>query len=93
MSLRRAVLTLASLTALVGLAGCEQSAPDEVGVCWHMVPGKDGKPTFNRLADHVPNLETCAMKLEVMRLNFLRIGGTHTEIAGAAGRRLCLPAL
>jgi hypothetical protein len=83
MSLRRAVLTLASLAALATLSGCEQPAPDEVGVCWHLVPGKDGKPTYNRLADNVPNLETCAMKLEVMRLRFLRAGGSRTEIAGA----------
>jgi hypothetical protein len=48
-----------------------------------MVLTKDGNAHYNRLADKVPNLETCAMKLEVMRLQFLRAGGSRTEVQGA----------
>ena len=61
-------LVLLLAAAAVGLAGCEAPPPDEVGVCWHMVLTKDGKAHYNRLADKVPNLETCAMKLEVCLL-------------------------
>jgi len=74
---------LALSAAALALAGCEAPPPDDAGVCWHMVLTKDGKAHYNRLADNVPNLETCAMKLEVMRLQFLRAGGSHTEIQGA----------
>lgn len=74
---------LALCAAALGLAGCEAPPPDDAGVCWHMVLTADGKAHYNRLADNVPNLETCAMKLEVMRLQFLRAGGSRTEIQGA----------
>ena len=78
-----ALVVLLSCAGLA-LGGCSsQPAPDDAGVCWHMVFAKDGKPQFNRLADKVPNIETCAMKLEVMRLQFLKVGGTHREIQGA----------
>jgi len=81
--LKASAVALVLAVASVGLAGCEQPPPDDVGVCWHMVISKDGKAHYNRLADKVPNLETCAMKLEVMRLQFLRAGGSRTEIQGA----------
>jgi hypothetical protein len=78
------LVSLALAATLAGLSGCSPPpAPDDAGVCWHMIPGKDGKPQFNRLADKVPNIETCAMKLEVMRIQFLKVGGTRREISGA----------
>ena len=81
-SFTRLVSLLMGAALLLG--GCGASpAPENPGVCWHMVFGKDGKPQFNKLADGVPNIETCAMKLEVMRLNFLKFGGSHREIQGA----------
>jgi len=82
--LRTAVLAALLVGGALALSGCDQAgAPDNAGVCWHMVVTKDGKQEFNKLADKVPNLETCAMKLEVMRLQFLKVGGSHREIQGA----------
>ncbi len=79
-----ALLVLMLATTVVGLSGCGSPAPpDDVGVCWHMVIQKNGKVRFNRLADKVANMETCAMRLEVMRLQFLRVGGSRHEIEGA----------
>jgi len=70
--------------AAVALSACGSTPPpDDVGVCWSMAIAKDGKIKFNKLADKVPNMETCAMKLEVMRLQFLRLGGSRHEIEGA----------
>ena len=85
MSAMRTLLSLTVIaTAGLCLASCDQpGAPDDAGVCWHMVTEKDGKTHFNKVADKVPNIETCAMKLEVMRLQFLKFGGTHREISGA----------
>jgi hypothetical protein len=81
--LKACVLSIVLMATAAGLAGCEAPPPDDAGVCWHMVLTKDGKAHYNRLADKVPNLETCAMKLEVMRLQFLRAGGSRTEVQGA----------
>lgn len=71
--------------AAVVLAGCAQSqeAPADRGVCWHAVQGKDGKIRFNKLADNVPSIEYCAAALERMRVKFLGLGGSATEITGA----------
>jgi len=81
---RAAFLALTLATSGLVLSGCGSPAPpDDVGVCWHMVIQKNGKVRFNRLADKVPNMETCAMRLEVMRLQFLRVGGSRHEIEGA----------
>ena len=81
------------LSAATGLglavlvAGCSPAveAPADKGVCWHMVRGKakGAKPTFNKLAADVPNLESCALDLEAIRTRFLRMGGSHTTIEGA----------
>ena len=67
------------------LASCEKPVepPGEVGICYHVVPLKDGKLRYNKLAEAVPNIETCAAKLEAMRLNFLRMGGSTQSIYGA----------
>ncbi len=74
------------LLAAAALSGCAPSitAPADSGVCWHMVEGKKGeKPVYHKVADAVPNLESCALDLEAMRTRFLRMGGGHTNIEGA----------
>jgi hypothetical protein len=67
------------------LAGCKPAveAPIDRGVCWHMVPKQGGGYTFNKLSENLPSLEYCAAALEKMRENFVRMGGSHTEITGA----------
>lgn len=79
----------ASIVAIVtslgmALAACAQRTepPGDAGVCYHVVPQKGGKLKYNRLVD-APNLETCAANLEAMRLKFLRMGGTSSDIYGA----------
>ena len=68
----------------LALAACAQRTepPGDAGVCYHVVPQKGGKLKYNRLAA-APNLETCAANLEAMRLKFLRMGGTSSDIYGA----------
>lgn len=75
----------AALLAPVGLAGCDNSPrpPGDVGVCFHYVQPKGQKPRFNVLARNVPTLEACAAQLEAMRLHFIMLGGTQTDITGA----------
>jgi hypothetical protein len=75
-----------ALVGLAGLAACKPAieAPADKGVCWHMVRGKKGEvPTYHKVADNVPNLESCALDLEAMRTRFLRMGGSHLTIDGA----------
>jgi hypothetical protein len=75
---------IAALAAL-SLCACAKQveAPTDVGVCWHVVPLTGGKVRFNRLADHQPNIETCAASLEGMRLRFLGLGGQVHDLVGA----------
>ncbi len=81
--MKRHFLTAVLLCA-AALAGCAKRTepPGTVGVCYHVVPLKDGKLRYNRLTD-APNIETCAAKLEGMRLQFLRMGGSTQNIYGA----------
>jgi hypothetical protein len=78
------ILALAAVAA--GLAGCQKRTlpPGDIGVCYH-VAGQmpDGKLKYNRLKADVPNLESCAANLEAMRVKFLRMGGSTTEMVGA----------
>ena len=75
---------IAALAATAGLAACQKETepPGDVGVCYHVVPQKDGSLKYNRLVS-VPNLEACASNLEAMRIKFLMLGGSHQEIYGA----------
>jgi hypothetical protein len=75
-----AVLTV--LIAALGACAKRTEPPGDVGVCYHVVPQKDGKLKFNKLVN-APNLETCAANLEAMRVKFLRMGGTQQDIYGA----------
>ncbi len=81
----RATLPILAAAALFTLAGCSKTleAPADAGVCWHLVKGDGGKPRFNRLADHQPDLEHCAAQLEMMRLRFRGLGLTQDEVTGA----------
>jgi len=64
----RTLLALAAALSAIGLSGCEgPSAPDQPGVCWRRMD-QGGKPRFVRLADHIANLEDCAVLLEALRL-------------------------
>ena len=68
----------------LGVAACSSStrAPDAPGVCHHVV--QDGEEVrFNVLAEDVESIEFCAARLEEMRLNFLRMGGSVSEVMGA----------
>jgi hypothetical protein len=75
-----AALTVAALV----LAACEHRTepPGTAGVCYHVVPQKDGSLKYNKLVN-TPNLETCAANLEAMRIKFLRMGGNQQDIYGA----------
>ena len=80
---RLSLLLFAASVALLG--GCTHplEAPMDRGVCWHLVKGDDGKPKFNRLADHQPDLEHCAAQLEMMRLRFGALGAGQSRVTGA----------
>ena len=71
--------------ASVLAAGCNSGVapPGDTGVCYHVVQDKAGAPKFNVLVRDIPNLETCAARLEGLRQRFLRLGGSHMNIMGA----------
>jgi hypothetical protein len=80
-----AAAAAASVTiAATALSACSQRTepPGDVGICYHVVPQKDGKLKYFKLVN-TTNLETCAANLEAMRLKFLRMGGTQQDIYGA----------
>lgn len=82
------LLALSALAAAgLALSACAPAsikAPIERRVCFHMQPPQDGAAAkFNKLADNVPDLEHCAVELERMRLNFLRLGGSNRDIVGS----------
>jgi len=79
----RPLLLSAALMGLT-LAACSTSteAPFDQGVCYHVV--EEGEEVrFNVLAEDVESIEFCAARLEEMRLNFLRLGGSVLEIKGS----------
>ena len=81
--MRPLVLSIAALT-LAGVGACSSStrAPDAPGVCHHV--SREGEELrFNVLAENVESIEFCAARLEEMRINFLRLGGSVQEITGA----------
>lgn len=72
----------------LGLTACgepEAEALAEPGVCYHVTYPAElkGKPQFNVLTREQPQIEFCAARLEEMRLRFLMMGGSITEITGA----------
>ncbi|MGZ3375130.1 MAG: hypothetical protein ACXU8S_00880 [Phenylobacterium sp.] len=79
------LFTLVAVAALgVALTACEARTepPGDAGVCYNVVPQKDGKLKYFKLVN-APNLETCAANLEAMRIKFLRMGGSQQNIYGA----------
>ena len=75
---------LLALTAALALAGCAQrtTPPGDAGVCYHVVPQKDGSMKYNKLVP-AASLEVCAANLEAMRIKFLTLGGSNSNIYGA----------
>ncbi|MDB5451502.1 MAG: hypothetical protein JWO33_80 [Caulobacteraceae bacterium] len=73
-----------ALTATAALGACTKrtSPPGDIGICFHVVPQKDGSLKYNKLVK-APNLETCAANLEAMRIKFLMMGGSKQNIYGA----------
>lgn len=82
--MQRIALILALAATAAAVAACAQRTrpPGDPGVCFHVVPQKDGSLKYNKLVN-AANLETCAANLEAMRIKFLRLGGTQQEIYGA----------
>lgn len=76
--------TLLVLAAALALSACAKKTlpPGDAGVCFHVVPQKDGSLKFNKLVQ-ADSLERCAANLEAMRIKFLRMGGSTQEIYGA----------
>jgi len=74
-----------AVAAALGLAACKPQLepPGEAGVCYHLAVDRSGASHFNVIAKAVPDMEHCAADLEGMRLRFLSIGGSSTEIVGA----------
>ena len=79
------VSALAAIAAGLALQACAPAveAPADRGVCFHVQPVKDHKLRFNKLSENESDLEHCAARLEAMRLQFLRLGGSSTEIWGS----------
>lgn len=71
-------------TVAVALSACtpRTEPPGDAGICYSVVPQKDGKLKYFKLVN-AQNLETCAANLEAMRIKFLRMGGTQQNIYGA----------
>lgn len=76
----------AAFVSVAALAGCAPGgikAPEDKGVCYHAVFLKDETIKFNKLAEGVPNLETCAARLESMRLRFRMLGSQAETTVGS----------
>jgi len=58
------VIVLASLAA----CSSQGAAPLGPNICWRMLKGADEKPRFDIVGRDVPNLESCAVRLEGARL-------------------------
>jgi len=72
------------LAAALALTACtaKTTPPGDAGVCYHVVPQKDGSMKYNKLVE-AKSLEVCAANLEAMRIKFLRLGGNQQQIYGA----------
>ncbi|MBJ7484243.1 hypothetical protein [Brevundimonas sp.] len=86
--MRNVLLTaaLAAFAAVLAACTAEVKAPTDNGVCYVVVKPKEGEKgdvRFNRLADNQPQMEACAARLEEMRVRFLRMGGSQTEVIGS----------
>ena len=77
-------LPILALAAALALSACAKKTtpPGDPGVCYHVVPQRDGSLKYNRLVT-TDALEKCAANLEAMRIKFLTMGGNQQEIYGA----------
>jgi hypothetical protein len=79
---------IAIIAAASAVAGCaaQVQAPYDKGVCFAVAlpePGKKDEVRFNRLSENEPQMETCAARLEEMRIRFLRMGGSQRDVVGS----------
>lgn len=83
--MKHVILLAAAALGLAALTGCEKQikAPEDRGVCFMLADKKGGGIRFNKIASNVPDIEHCALELEIIRLRFLRLGSQQTEVAGA----------
>lgn len=84
--MRFPIIGLAAALGAAGLAACTSQqikAPLDEGVCYHVGEIASGKPRFNVVARDQPQIEFCAARLEEMRLRFLGMGGSKSELVGA----------
>lgn len=81
--MKRLALIAAAL-GIAALSACSQRTepPGDPGVCYNVVPQKNGKLKYFKLVN-ASSLETCAANLEAMRVKFLRMGGSQQDILGA----------
>lgn len=75
-------LVLAAAALALSACAKKTTPPGDPGVCYHVVPQKDGSLKYNKLVP-AKSLEVCAANLEAMRIKFLRMGGSQQEIYGA----------
>jgi hypothetical protein len=75
-------LVLAAAALALSACAKKTTPPGDAGVCYHVVPQKDGSMKYNRLVK-AASLEVCAANLEAMRIKFLTLGGNQQEIYGA----------
>jgi hypothetical protein len=82
--MQRLVLLATITAAAFALTACSSRTepPGDTGICYNVVPQKDGKLKYFKLVD-APSLEVCAANLEAMRLKFLRMGGNQQNVYGA----------
>jgi hypothetical protein len=80
----KTLLAVLAVCTPFALAGCAKKTepPGTPGICYHVVPQKDGSLKYNKLVK-VASLETCAANLEAMRIKFLTLGGNQRDIYGA----------
>jgi hypothetical protein len=76
------ILVLTAIALALTACAKKTTPPGDAGVCYHVVPQKDGSMKYNKLVE-AKSLEVCAANLEAMRIKFLRLGGNQQEIYGA----------
>jgi len=76
------LLVLAAAALALSACAKKTTPPGDAGICYHVVPQKDGSLKYNKLVQ-AASLEQCAANLEAMRIKFLTLGGNQQEIYGA----------
>lgn len=89
----RTKLTLSLAAAAIGalgLSGCAKHtevAQNEAGVCYTLSQKADGTLVYHSVKTGLTQMEQCAAALELMRRNYLALGGSNEETLGAYGGR------